>query len=233
MTGTQISKILGIRPRGQASKNTLLSGTIGRQLQVGTTRVTCIDAAEINSLPGKSGGGRVGRDSVRQIKFTEKPIIVPPPPPHLTRALGESVEFIYRGDDSVSPQWHGSGGGMDGWIDLSLSLTLRVTCISAALYVDVGNYMEKIPVRPVRPPLVCRVSLSLSLYRVLRLRNPPQKANQPITWAAFPSSSAIEISAGQSGIGSTPLPNCVPLLNINPVVRHQEIGARRYYFNRK
>lgn len=32
---TQISKILGIRPRGQANKNTLLSGTIGRQLQVG------------------------------------------------------------------------------------------------------------------------------------------------------------------------------------------------------
>lgn len=88
--------------------------------------------------------------------------------------------------------------------------------------------MEKIPIRPAaRSSSPSRLSsYSLSLYRVLRLRNRGQSANQPIRRGAGVASSAIvlrpiEISAGQSGIGGTPLPNCVPLLNINPV-RHVE-----------
>lgn len=71
-----------------------------------TPSVTCIDAAEINSFPvrvkagqrGREGGGEI--PSV-QIKFTEKPIIVPPLFPRLTRALGESLEFISSSEGMI------------------------------------------------------------------------------------------------------------------------------------
>lgn len=93
--------------------------------------------------------------------------------------------------------------------------------------------MEKIPIRPAaRPSSPSRLS-SYSLSFVSRA--PTQKSRpRPISQsdAGRVASSAIvlpiEISAGQSGIGSTPLPNCVPLLNINPRAETKKFVARCY-----
>lgn len=96
--------------------------------------------------------------------------------------------------------------------------------------------MEKIPIRPAaRPSSPSRLS-SYSLSFVSRA--PTQKSRpRPISQsdAGRVASSAIvlpiEISAGQSGIGSTPLPNCVPLLNINPPRGNEEIRGAMLCFD--
>lgn len=87
---------------------------------------------------GKSGAEREGGGEIPsvQIKFTEKPIIVPPSFPRLTRALGESLEFISSSEGMI--RFRRSDTEREGinlyvcvfiYISFSLSLSRGMTCI--------------------------------------------------------------------------------------------------------
>lgn len=144
---TQISKI---PKRERAAKNTLLYIRHNRSAITGGERqgnrveqhafchVYRRGRNKFVPRSGKSGAEREGGGEIPsvQIKFTEKPIIVPPLLPRLTRALGESLEFISSSEGMI--RFRRSDTEREGinlyvcvfiYISFSLSLSRGMTCI--------------------------------------------------------------------------------------------------------